>query len=94
MYETEYSILQAKANVKLPDATWTLAGLNLPVGATVSDLRISRRLGYWNGVGIGDDPFPRQRHPSRVVVSLLVVLLLTAPIFAVRSVWRKTRPHG
>ncbi|MEX2118256.1 MAG: hypothetical protein WD847_01495 [Pirellulales bacterium] len=27
----------------------TLAGLNLPIGTPVSDIRIRRRLGYWDG---------------------------------------------
>jgi hypothetical protein len=93
MCETEYVILGSTANVKLPEAAWSLTGLNLPLGATVSDLRTSRRLGYWNGVSVGQDPFPRQRHPSRSIVSLLVILLLTAPVFAVRGLWRKKRAH-
>jgi len=37
-----------------PD-TWTLAGLGMPVGTPVSDIRIPRRIGYWNGTGLSKD---------------------------------------
>lgn len=36
----------------VPPETWKISSFNLPVGATVSDLRISERIGYWDGKNI------------------------------------------
>ena len=53
----EVTILKAEFDVRIPPETWTLAGLDLPIGAPVSDLRVGR-LGYWNGEGLSQDPPP------------------------------------
>jgi thiol-disulfide isomerase/thioredoxin len=45
-------------DVRVDSATWTLAGLNMPVGTTVSDYRISRQIGYWDGSGLSENPPP------------------------------------
>jgi hypothetical protein len=40
----------------IPPETWTLTGLNLPAGTPVSDLRIHKRIGYWDGKGLSKKP--------------------------------------
>lgn len=35
--------------------TWSLAGLKMPVGTPVVDLRIKQRIGYWNGNGLSQN---------------------------------------
>ncbi|MDR2441745.1 MAG: hypothetical protein LBE12_20490 [Planctomycetaceae bacterium] len=39
-----------------PPETFTLASLNLPLNATVTDYRINRTIGYWDGEKLADDP--------------------------------------
>ncbi|MES2789706.1 MAG: hypothetical protein V4719_08800 [Planctomycetota bacterium] len=34
---------------EIAPSTWTIAGLSLPFGEPVVDLRIKQRIGYWNG---------------------------------------------
>jgi len=46
----------ARYNVPVDPASWTLAGLNMPVGTEVVDYRASRSLGYWNGTGLSEHP--------------------------------------
>ncbi len=48
----------ARYNIPVDPASWTLAGLDMPVGTAVTDLRINRRIGYWNGSGLSEDPPP------------------------------------
>lgn len=61
-YVRSFSILEAKANVKLPPETWTLEGLRPKVGASVTDLPAKRRLGYWDGVGLSQERLDVPRH--------------------------------
>jgi RNA polymerase sigma factor (sigma-70 family) len=42
-------------NIRVDPASWTLAGLNMPLGTAVNDDRIHRRIGYWNGTGLSHD---------------------------------------
>jgi predicted nucleic acid-binding Zn ribbon protein len=39
-----------------PPEMFTLASLNLPLNATVTDYRINRTIGYWDGEKLVDDP--------------------------------------
>lgn len=45
--------------VEIPPSTWTVKGLELPIGEPVTDLRIHRRVGYWNGTGL-QESLPRK----------------------------------
>ena len=49
----------SRYNVPVDPASWTLAGLNMPVGTLVVDHRISRDLGYWNGTGLSKNLPPQ-----------------------------------
>ncbi|MGO8930874.1 MAG: TlpA family protein disulfide reductase [Limisphaerales bacterium] len=59
--ETRYFCRSARFNIPVASASWTLAGLNMPLGTEVVDYRSSRGLGYWNGTGLSDDPPPRPK---------------------------------
>ena len=48
-----------------PPETFTLAGLNPPLNADVVDYRTSRRLGYWDGEKIVDNPVRISAQESR-----------------------------
>ncbi len=41
---------------QVPPETWTLAGLALPLQTPVADLRSHKRLGYWDGKGLSEQP--------------------------------------
>jgi peroxiredoxin len=51
-YEVCFVRRKARFNIPVDSATWTLAGLKMPVGTEIIDYRISRRIGYWDGVGL------------------------------------------
>lgn len=48
-------IRAVELDMPIPAETWTLVGLGLPVGTPVSDLRIKRRIGYWDGNRLVED---------------------------------------
>ena len=48
----------ARFNIPVDPASWTLAGLGMQAGTEVIDYRISRRIGYWNGSGLSANPPP------------------------------------
>ncbi|MGA2255233.1 MAG: protein kinase, partial [Thermoguttaceae bacterium] len=51
----EVTISKADFDVPIPPETWTLAGLDLPIGTPVTDLRVGR-LGYWDGRDLSQAP--------------------------------------
>jgi len=55
----EYSsqLLRSKVsyNVPVDQTNFSLAGLGMPVGTEVSDNRIHRMIGYWNGFGLSEN---------------------------------------
>jgi thiol-disulfide isomerase/thioredoxin len=55
----------ARYNVPVDPASWTLAGLNMPAGTEVVDYRTHRGLGYWNGTGLSENPPPGQAQATR-----------------------------
>jgi peroxiredoxin len=58
--ETRFIRRSARYNVPVDPASWTLAGLGMPVGTGVVDSRVPgyRVLGYWNGSGLSANPPP------------------------------------
>jgi hypothetical protein len=58
------SIVNAEAGIEFPDSRWSLAGLSLPIGVPVGDLRTKQRLGYWNGIELADNPGPPPIRPT------------------------------
>jgi len=60
------TILRRSAHFNLPvdPASWTLAGLDMPIGTAVVDYRISRRIGYWDGRGLSEMPPTDRAQPT------------------------------
>jgi len=66
--------------IAVDPASWTLAGLNMPLGTEVVDSRVHRVLGYWNGNGLSESPPPgtaQANKPTRST-SLAKVMELAA----------------
>jgi len=55
-FDRYITIKDVQIKKSFPPETFTLAGLNPPLNSDVVDYRISRRLGYWDGEKLVDDP--------------------------------------
>jgi peroxiredoxin len=62
--EIRYVLSNVKLGVPVPASTWTLAGLGMEIGTDVGDNRASRRIGYWNGAGLSENPPPKDAQPE------------------------------
>lgn len=92
-------VTKAELGIPIDPQTWELAGLNLPIGTPVADLRLKQRIGYWNGRGLSQDPpataetvSPDQGR-NRIgwpAYALGSFVALAAVAFAVR-LWRRLR---
>jgi peroxiredoxin len=45
----------ARFNISIDPASWTLAGLGMKIGTDVVDYRIHRSIGYWTGSGLSEN---------------------------------------
>ena len=59
--EKRYLRRSAQFNIPVDPASWTLAGLGMPVGTDVVDYRISKSIGWWNGSRLSEDTPPRTK---------------------------------
>jgi peroxiredoxin len=55
-FEMRFLRRDARLNVPVDPASWTLAGLNMQIGTPVVDVRIHRRIEYWDGTGLSQKP--------------------------------------
>jgi len=89
--ETGLTILKTESNVKFPDNTWTLAGMGLPTNdITVTDLRLAKVIGFWNGSRIRPYSEPQPPQPfkavpppmntKRVIFIILILAALCVPL--------------
>jgi len=62
-WETRMIRMNTRYNVPIDPRAFTLAGLEMPIGTSVNDDRIMRRIGYWTGSDLSEN-FPRNT-PSR-----------------------------
>jgi peroxiredoxin len=73
----------AQFNQPVDPASWTLAGLGMPVGIEVSDNRIFRVIGYWNGSGLSENlpskPGKPREAPTPPNMAELLALLENNP---------------
>ena len=53
-FTKHFTVSKAQFNMPIDPASWTLAGLGMPIGTDVSDDRIFRRVGYWTGIGLSE----------------------------------------
>lgn len=81
--QREFLILGAETNVNLPESTWTLAGLKPSIGATVTDLRIKQRIGYWDGTSLKAESKDFASHDANNIGRrLLIILIFAATVVA------------
>jgi RNA polymerase sigma factor (sigma-70 family) len=64
-WERHFKRRSARYNIPVDPASWTLAGLGMPIGTDVNDNRTFRRLGYWNGTGLSEFPPPGTPAPPK-----------------------------
>jgi hypothetical protein len=48
-------LFDVEVGVSVDPKTWTLAGLEVPIGTAVVDIEAKRRVGYWDGEGVSED---------------------------------------
>jgi len=54
--EQRFTRTSARFDAPAGPASWTLAGLGMNAGTIITDLRIRRHIGYWNGTGLSENP--------------------------------------
>jgi hypothetical protein len=54
--ECDIIITHAAFDLRADQNTFTLTGLKLPIGTSVNDLKIHRRIGYWDGRDVVEQP--------------------------------------
>jgi len=58
---TQITVVEMQKDITIPEETWTLAGLDLPIGTPVADIEKHVRVGYWDGQGLSEfPPTPQQ----------------------------------
>jgi thiol-disulfide isomerase/thioredoxin len=50
---------KSEFDVPIDPKTWTFAGLGMPVGEPVTDHRVKRVIGYWDGQRLSETPVPQ-----------------------------------
>jgi hypothetical protein len=55
-FDRTITVTDFEVKESFPSETFTLASLHLPLNATVTDYRINRIIGYWDGEKLVDDP--------------------------------------
>ncbi|MDR0610301.1 MAG: hypothetical protein LBG58_09345 [Planctomycetaceae bacterium] len=55
-FDREINVTDFEVKESFPPETFTLASLNLPLNATVTDHRINRTIGYWDGEKLVEKP--------------------------------------
>lgn len=71
-FRRRFDRVSATFDLPVDPALWTMAGLGMPVGTVVNDLRIHRSIGYWNGVGLSATPPPARSSKSARTVEPVV----------------------
>ncbi len=71
-FRRRFDRVSATFDLPVDPALWTMAGLGMPVGTVVNDLRIHRSIGYWNGVGLSASPPPARASKSARTVEPVV----------------------
>jgi len=87
VFDRHITVKDVQIKKSFPPDTFTLAGLDLPLNADVLDYRISRRVGYWDGEKLVDNPVrisalesqespsPRKAGQGRYIGFAMVILL-------------------
>lgn len=87
------TVLEADSGIEVDTEVWELAGLGLPVGTPVSDLRLKQRIGYWDGRGLSKNvppvPFTSESTWRFWPVAGIGLLLLVMAVLSGRHWWRR-----
>ena len=59
-YRQKYIRSNSKLNTWIDPVSFTMAGLEIPAGTEVVDMRISRSIGYWTGAGLSENKPAKQ----------------------------------
>lgn len=93
----ECEILEANSVVVFPPSRWTLAAMGLKQGTDVIDLRINRRVGFWNGERfVALHPTEQGRSlAQRLLTDIICGLLFLCPVLIMwRLKWRAGSRKG
>ena len=76
VFTTRFTRVKAEFDLRVDPASFTLAGLGMPAGTQVSDMRIGRSLGHWTGTGLDPVPWSERKNPppARNLSELLPLL--------------------
>jgi hypothetical protein len=104
VWDRTFTVTDVKFKKSFPPETFTLASLNLQLNTTVSDHRIKRRLGYWDGEKLVNDFVHQSAQEQRkslkprnlmtaqiVLISAGLVLLICGIAFAIFKRLKKGR---
>jgi RNA polymerase sigma factor (sigma-70 family) len=88
---TRYARTSARFNIPIDPASWTLEGLGMKIGTSIVDMRNSRIIGYWDGVGISETtpskPKPADSQPDRAGMLELLADWPASPQAADAAQW-------
>ena len=107
-FDRTITVQEFKVQKSSPPETFTLASLNLPLNAMVTDYRINRLVGYWDGEKLVDDPVTASAQEMReweamrnrqllggavrYVMMGAGVLMIAYALFAKFREWKRGRP--
>lgn len=98
-----FTQVRARYGVSVDPKAWTLAGLELPIGTPVTDTRIHRRIGHWDGEGLSQTlpEAHRKARPARwrpihwgMATAGVIVAAVLAAALAQRRGWLRKGDQG
>lgn len=92
------TVERVEEGISVEPSTWTLAGLEMPRGTPVSDIRTHQRMGYWDGSALVSEPpwplRPAATAPRKYNNKLLMINLLVLAIVGVLFLWSRRKGVG
>lgn len=91
--------VEAGFNRAVDPSTFTFAGMGIPIGTSIVDIRKSREIGHWDGVGISDESVlgdtPTDPQPAPDLAESLAVIERTPESEEAReaALWILTHTH-
>ena len=88
-------VLKGTANLKIPENQWSLAGMEIPKNIEVTDIRVLRRIGYWDGKRLipeGENPKPIPKvsfGKPAILIILILFSVIPLTIVVVRNLRKK-----
>jgi hypothetical protein len=85
-WKSTIEIIKADAGIKIPSYLWTIAGLDAPIGAEVTDLRNQKLIGYWDGkrlIQYTDRKSHQQPKVPRMLLIGVITVVFIAPLLVI-----------